>query len=63
LFYRAALAGQADFGPGEKELAATVSGYAAESPLEFVAEVFAARMAGKSFPRAVLSLYKQYGGR
>lgn len=45
-----------------QETAKKVSDYAPESPLEFVAEVFAQLMEGKKFPDDVMALYKKYGG-
>lgn len=45
-----------------QETARKVSDYAPESPLEFVAEVFAQLMEGKKFPDDVMALYKKYGG-
>lgn len=49
-------------GAVERVIALEVSGYAAKSPLEFVAEVFAARMAGEVFSAAVMNLYKMWEG-
>lgn len=45
-----------------QETAKKVSDYAPESPLEFVADVFAQLMEGKKFPDDVMALYKKYGG-
>lgn len=39
-----------------------VSEYSKESPAEFVAEVFARRMQGKTFSDDIMALYKKYGG-
>lgn len=49
---------------GDKTIAKLVSRYAADSAIEFVAEVFAARMAGmdKNFPLEVFALFQKYGG-
>lgn len=48
--------------PLEILLAAQVSQYAEQSLREFMAETFAALLAGRSLPADVLSLYQQYGG-
>lgn len=39
-----------------------VSGYAAESPMEFAAEVYAGLVAGRRFPAVMMELYEQLGG-
>lgn len=39
-----------------------VSRYAAKSTHEFVAEVYAARVDGKTFPKAIMDLYRQFKG-
>lgn len=45
-----------------KNTALKVSDYAAESPLEFVAEVYAKCLNGQTFSDDVMALYKKYGG-
>ena len=45
-----------------QETASKVSDYAKESPLEFVAEVFAQMIEGRKFPDDVMALYKKYNG-
>ena len=45
-----------------QETANKVSWYACESPLEFVAEVFAGHNEGLKFSDDVMALYKKYGG-
>ena len=47
---------------GFKNVAKTVSGYAAANPLEFVAEVYTGRKYGKSYPNIVNGLYQALGG-
>jgi len=43
-------------------IASQVSRYAASSKVNFVAEVFAGKCAGKRYGRDILRLYKQMGG-
>ena len=50
------------FSPEEAAIAARVSAYAAESPREFVAEVFAAKLAQAAFDDEVMQLYRRLGG-
>jgi hypothetical protein len=51
------------FSPEEVELVTKhVSSYAATQPVEMIAEVFAAKIAGRVMPKAVLDLYRRYGG-
>ena len=45
-----------------RQTAQTVSAYAAKSPKEFVAEVYAGKMSGRSYSRDVESLYRYLGG-
>ena len=45
-----------------QKTAGKVSEYSKESPAEFVAEVFARRMQGKTFSDDIITLYKKYGG-
>jgi SPP1 gp7 family putative phage head morphogenesis protein len=45
------------------ELAKSVSAYAKTNRREFVAEVYAALKLGRTFPDAVLELYKNFGGK
>ena len=45
-----------------QETANKVSWYACESPLEFVAEVFAGHNEGLKFSDDIMALYKKYGG-
>lgn len=45
-----------------KDTALKVSDYAVESPLEFVAEVYAKSLNGQTFSDDVMILYKKYGG-
>ena len=45
-----------------KDTALKVSDYASESPLEFVAEVYAKCLNGQTFSDDVMALYKKYGG-
>jgi DNA-directed RNA polymerase subunit RPC12/RpoP len=47
---------------GHRKLAATVSKRAAEDPAEFVAEVFAGRLAGNQYTDEVMRLYAHYFG-
>lgn len=46
----------------EAAIAVQVSLYAEQSVREFVAETFAALLAGRTLPADVLNLYQQYGG-
>lgn len=46
----------------EIPVAAQVSQYATQSLREFIAETFAALLAGRSLPASVLSLYQKHGG-
>lgn len=39
-----------------------VSGYATDNGREFVAEVFAGILGGKTYPKRIMQLYKAYGG-
>lgn len=48
--------------PGESSTALTVSRYATTDPTEFVAEAFVGMLFGKTYPDAVMALYKSYGG-
>jgi hypothetical protein len=48
--------------PLEIPIAAQVSQYATQSLREFIAETFAALLAGRNMPANVLSLYQQHGG-
>lgn len=45
-----------------QQIARKVSGYATESPLEFVADTFSQLMEGKTFSDDVMALYKRYNG-
>lgn len=47
--------------PEEQRIAKLVSGYAASSPNEFVAETFSYLVKGEKFPKEVMDLYKKYG--
>lgn len=44
-------------------VAKEVSGYAAESPLELVAEIYAGMRAGKTYSPKIMRLYRAYGGQ
>ncbi|MDR1167365.1 MAG: hypothetical protein LBK53_00550 [Heliobacteriaceae bacterium] len=48
--------------PEEQFIASKVSKYAASSPLEFVAEVYARMMNGHKFTDDIMNLYKKYEG-
>ena len=48
--------------PEEQRIAKSVSGYAASSPNEFVAETFSYLIKGEKFTKEVMDLYKKYGG-
>jgi hypothetical protein len=55
--------GARELDPTEKAMAKSeVSKYAAVSPLEFVAEVFAGRKVGKVYNQVVMALYVSFGG-
>ncbi len=54
--------GRVVFTSAERAVARKVSGRAAADPLEFVAEVSAAKITKKSFARDVMDLYKKFGG-
>ena len=48
----------------EREMVAReVSKYGSSEPMEMVAEVYAGRLAGKSFSSPVMSLYQKFGGK
>lgn len=51
-----------DFIKDKRLIACQVSDYACASPAEFVADVYAKLLEGKTFPEEVMNLYKQYGG-
>jgi hypothetical protein len=53
---------QASFTNEAEAIAIQVSGYATQSPREFVAEVFLGLMYGRTFPPEVLTLYRALGG-
>ena len=46
----------------EIDIARKVSDYAAESPVEFVAEVFSDLLNGKKYSKDIMDLYNKYGG-
>lgn len=50
------------FAAGQEDVAASVSGYAAQHPREFVAEVFLGMAYGKQFPADVMEMYDGLGG-
>lgn len=50
------------FAPGKGATARSVSGYATESPREFVAEVFLGRVYGRTFSDAAMEMYEALGG-
>lgn len=51
------------FGKGEKALISEyVSEYAAQEPLELVAEVYAGNKAGKAYPKEIMDIYARYKG-
>lgn len=52
----------AEFATGKQAVAATVSGYAAQHPREFVAEVFLGMVHGRPFPADVMEMYEGLGG-
>ena len=56
------LSGEAMPSAARSELAGKVSRYAMESPLEFVAEVFAGLFDGKVYDAEVIKWYKQFKG-
>lgn len=48
--------------PQTRNIAGTVSEYATESPLEFVAETYSKLIQGQKLPEDVMALYRKYGG-
>jgi hypothetical protein len=52
----------AEYTGGHTNVANTVSGYAAQSPREFIAEVFLGMVYGKTFPPDVMEMYEGLGG-
>jgi hypothetical protein len=51
-----------EFASGKAAVAAQVSGYAAQKPREFVAEVFLGLVHGRTFPADVMEMYDGLGG-